>query len=92
MTAPEKVRTKWGVQRALARYRRFWAAIEEAGEAVQAAQKLCATAEESRRVSWSAPTPEDLRAAATKAARSVQIVAKQCKRWEAELVSREWVK
>ena len=39
---------------------------------------------------WSTPTPEEMKAAAKKAGRSLEIMSKTAKRWEAELVSREW--
>lgn len=87
----KKVKHKVFKHRALERYRSFWTAIEEAGEAVEMARRLAAKVEESKRKSWAAPAPDEVRAAGTKAARALQMVAKSLKRWEAELVSRDWV-
>lgn len=90
MAVAQKVKHKVFKHRALERYRLFWAAIEEAGEAVEMAKRLAAKVEESKRKSWAAPASDEVRAAGTKAARGLQAVAKSAKRWEAELVSRDW--
>ena len=42
------------------------------------------------RVPWSAATPEELRAAAKKAHDSLRVMSTTAKRWEADLVSKEW--
>jgi hypothetical protein len=42
------------------------------------------------RLTWSAASPEELKAAAKKAHNSLRIMATTAKRWEAELTSREW--
>ena len=42
------------------------------------------------RLTWSAASPEELKAAAKKAHDSLRIMATTAKRWEAELTSREW--
>ena len=39
---------------------------------------------------WSVASPEELRAAAKKAGRSLRIIATSAKRWEADLISRDW--
>jgi hypothetical protein len=42
------------------------------------------------RIPWSAATPEELRAAAKKAHASLRVMSTTAKRWEADLVSKEW--
>jgi hypothetical protein len=42
------------------------------------------------RIPWSAATPEELRAAAKKAHDSLRIMSTTAKRWEAEIIAREW--
>ncbi len=42
------------------------------------------------RLTWSAASPEELKAAAKKAHNSLRVMATTAKRWEAELTSREW--
>jgi hypothetical protein len=42
------------------------------------------------RLAWSAATPEELRAAAKKAHDSLRVMSTAAKRWEADLVSKEW--
>ena len=42
------------------------------------------------RLTWSAANPEELRAAAKKAHNSLRIMATTAKRWEADLVSKDW--
>jgi hypothetical protein len=42
------------------------------------------------RIPWSAATPEELRAAAKKAHASLRVMSTTAKRWEADLVSKDW--
>src|SRR6476620_1794791 len=91
-----KVSVKPVNRRALRRYGEFWRALQMVGAALAEAEKTAAKAEpggrKGQRVHWSAPTPEEMKAGAKKAGRSLEIMAKSAKRWEAELVSREWRK
>lgn len=87
-------------RRALRKYAAFWAALHAVGEALDQAEKLAARAADTRpakasngaggRRSWSAATPEEMRAAAKKAHQSLRIIAASAKRWEADLISRDW--
>jgi hypothetical protein len=88
----EKVNNRWVNRRALRRYQHFRAALDAAGEALAVARVVAAKADDSRRISWSVPRPEDLRAAVAKAGRSLEILAKAGTKWEAELISREWTR
>lgn len=77
-------------RKALERYREFWSAIQQVGEAVYAGEKVAAKAEDTGRISWSAPTADELRATGKSAARAVEVLARSAKKWEQELISREW--
>jgi hypothetical protein len=86
-------------RRALRRYGEFWRALALVGNALAEAEQLAAkAADQTSRPSasgkqtahWSAPTPEELRAAAKKAGRALHTMSSTAKKWEAELVSREW--
>ncbi|RTL67427.1 MAG: hypothetical protein EKK42_13840 [Pseudonocardiaceae bacterium] len=87
-------------RRALRRYGEFWRALALVGNALAEAEQLAAkasdtqssrpTAGEKQTAHWSAPTPEELRSAAKKAGRALHTMSSAAKKWEAELVSREW--
>jgi hypothetical protein len=85
-------------RRALRKYGEFWRALSAVGEALGDAERLAAKATDAQparagagaSAHWSAPTPEELRAAAKKAGRALHVMSAKAKRWEAELVSREW--
>ena len=77
-------------RRALERYTEFWAAIQAVGEAVEAGEKVAAKADDRGRISWSAPTADELRATGKNAARAVEVISRSAKRWRHELVSRAW--
>jgi hypothetical protein len=79
-------------RRAMRRYAEFWKALVAVGEAVAEADRLAAKATDAKNTGarWSAATPEEMKAAAKKAGRSLHIISAAAKRWEAELVSREW--
>ena len=87
-------------RRALRRYAEFWMALTAVGEALGQADKLAARIEDAQprtasnraggRRSWSVATPEEMRAAAKKAHSSLRVIATAAKRWEADLVSRDW--
>ncbi|WP_339122881.1 hypothetical protein [Pseudonocardia sp. D17] len=84
-------------RRALRRYGEFWRALALVGNALAEAEQLAAKASdaqsagtEKQTAHWSAPTPDELRAAAKKAGRALHTMSSAAKKWEAELVSREW--
>ena len=91
-----KVNVKPVNRRALRRYGEFWRALQMVGAAIAEAEKVAAKADSGGkrrgggRAHWSTPTPEELKASAKKAGRALEIMAKSAKRWEAELISREW--
>ncbi|MEV1291513.1 hypothetical protein [Pseudonocardia sp. NPDC049635] len=56
------------------------------------AKGVSAKAGVTARHAWSRASGEEMSAAAKKAHRSLQVMSASAKRWEAELVSREWRK
>lgn len=87
-------------RRALRKYAEFWMALQAVGDALDQAEKLAAKITDAQlakasngrggRRSWSIATPEEMRAAAKKAHGSLRVIATSAKRWEADLVSRDW--
>ena len=83
-------------RRALRRYGEFWRALQMVGAAIAEAEKLAAKADTGTgkrggaRAHWATPTPEEMKSAAKKAGRALEVMSKSAKRWEAELISREW--
>ncbi len=87
-------------RRALRRYAEFWQALHAVGEALEHAEKLAAKAHDATparasngaggRGHWAAARPEEIRAAAKKAHRSLHVIATSAKKWEADLISRDW--
>jgi hypothetical protein len=87
-------------RRALRKYAEFWLALQAVGTALEQADKLAAKAADARvakasngtggRRSWSVASPEEMRAAAKKAHASLRVIATSAKRWESDLISRDW--
>jgi hypothetical protein len=86
-------------RRALRKYAEFWMALQAVGDALGQAEKLAAKITDAQpakasnsggRRSWSVASPEEMRAAAKKAHASLRVIATSAKRWEADLVSRDW--
>ena len=79
-------------RRAMRRYAEFWKALQAVGEAIADAEKVAGKATDAKGTAarWSAATPEEMKAAAKKAGQSLHIISAAAKRWEAELISREW--
>jgi hypothetical protein len=87
-------------RRALRKYAEFWLALQAVGTALEQADKLAAKAADAQpakasagaggRRSWSVASPEETRAAAKKAHASLRVIATSAKRWEADLISRDW--
>jgi hypothetical protein len=81
-------------RRALRKYGEFWRALQLVGNAVAEAEKLAARAgqvEPGRGAgNWAVPTADELRRATKKAGQSLHVMSRSAKKWEAELISREW--
>ena len=94
-------------RRALRKYGEFWRALQLVGDALAEAEKVAArsTDAKSKRSGkgvsakagahghhWSVASPDEISASAKKAHTSLRVMASSAKKWEAELVSREWRK
>ncbi|MBP2369722.1 hypothetical protein [Pseudonocardia parietis] len=94
-------------RRALRKYGEFWRALQLVGDALADAEKVAAKATDTRskrsgkgasakagadRQHWSVASPDEISASAKKAHGSLKVMASSAKKWEAELVSREWRK
>ncbi len=81
-------------RRALRKYGEFWRALQLVGNAVAEAEKLAAKAghtEPGRGAgNWAVPTADELRRSVKKAGQSLHVMSRSAKKWEAELISREW--
>lgn len=85
-------------RRALRRYGEFWRALQMVGDALAQAELAALKAADVQparagagvSAHWSTPTPAELRKAAKKAGTSLHVMASAAKKWEAELISREW--
>ena len=94
-------------RRALRKYGEFWRALQLVGDALAEADKVAAKATDTKTKRggkgmsaksgangehWSTASPEEIRASAKTAHASLRVMASSAKKWEAELVSREWRK
>lgn len=83
-------------RRALRRYGEFWRALQMVGNALAEAERVAAKATDNQparggqRAHWSTATPQEMKAAAKKAGDALHVMSTAAKKWEAELVSREW--
>jgi hypothetical protein len=82
-------------RRALRRYGEFWRALQMVGNALAEAERVAAKATDSQPARgqgahWSTATPQEMKAAAKKAGDALHVMSSAAKKWEAELVSREW--
>ncbi|MBW0090640.1 hypothetical protein I4I73_17415 [Pseudonocardia sp. KRD-184] len=102
MTAPTRTRLRPRGplnRRSVARFAEFWASLQQVGDALAEIEKLGAKAQDAQRSrasngvngrSWAVATPEEIKSAAKKTHRTLRIIAVSAKRWEADLLSREW--
>ncbi|MGH3607977.1 MAG: hypothetical protein ACRDRD_07800 [Pseudonocardiaceae bacterium] len=79
-----------GNRRAVARYAAFWEALVLVGYAVEEARVVGARVDELPVRNWRIATAEDIARAVKRVDGSLGGLAKSARRWEAELVSREW--
>ncbi|WP_298796081.1 hypothetical protein [Pseudonocardia sp. 73-21] len=82
-------------RRALRRYGEFWRALQMVGNALAEAERVAAKATDNQpargqTAHWAAATPDEMKSATKKAKNSLHIMSAAAKKWEAELVSREW--
>jgi hypothetical protein len=84
-------------RRALRKYAEFWAALHAVGAALEQAEKFAQKAADAQPVTatggrshWTVASPDEMRAAAKKAHRSLRVISTSAKKWEADLISRDW--
>ena len=82
-------------RRALRQYGEFWRALQMVGQALAEAERLAARsvdieAKTTAVTNWAVPTAEELQSSAKKAGKSLHVMSAAARKWEAELVSREW--
>jgi hypothetical protein len=86
-------------RRAVAKYAEFWVALQAVGDALAQVEKVGAKAQDAEKArasagvagrSWSVASPEEIKGAAKKAHRTLRVIATSAKRWEADLLAREW--
>jgi hypothetical protein len=90
--AAAKVNLRAVNHRALARYQQFWQSLVMLDVTLGEIEKLIATAWDDDKAKCSARVPdvEELTLAVKRVSRSFQVMHTATKRWEAELISREW--
>ncbi|MGH3903183.1 MAG: hypothetical protein ACRDTE_03165 [Pseudonocardiaceae bacterium] len=77
-------------RRAMAKYASFWQALVFVGQAIEEARTVGKRVADVPVKSWQIATAEDIARAAKRVDGSLGTLAKSARRWEAELVSRDW--
>ena len=82
-------------RRALARFGDFWAALQRVGDALADAEKAAKAADDTKQRPaghrhWNVATAQEVRAAIKKCRASLRIVSAQAKRFEPELIVKDW--
>ncbi len=82
-------------RRALARFGDFWAALQRVGDALADAEKAAKAADDQSwrpagQRHWNVATASEVRAAVKKCRASLRIVSAQAKRFEPELIVKDW--
>ena len=100
MTAAVGTARRWARirinRRALARCSEFWNALQRVGNALAEAEKVTKNAEDSRwwrergQRHWAIATADEARAAVRKCRGSLRILSMAAKRFEPELIRKDW--
>lgn len=81
-------------RRALARFGEFWTALQRVGDVLAEAERLSKSADDNRRSResrhWSIATPDEVRSSVKRCRSSLRIVSTQAKRFEPELIVKDW--
>ena len=82
-------------RRALYRFAEFWAALQAVGDVLAEAERLTAAATDSRsrgpiQRHWTIATPEEIRSGLKRCRGSLRILSSSAKRFEPELIVRDW--
>lgn len=83
-------------RRALARFAEFWAALQQVGDVLAEAERLSKSAADnsswrgkgSRH--WNVATADEVRSSVKRCRSSLRVVSAQAKRFEPELIVRDW--
>lgn len=79
-------------RRAQAKYATFWNSLLQVGMVLEDARKLADRMDDSDRPPWHVADAATIRKAVRRVENSLGTLSKSGKRWEAELISREWRK
>jgi hypothetical protein len=79
-------------RRAQAKYATFWNSLMQIGGVLDDARKLANRIDDSSPPPWHVADAATVRKAANRVERALEILSKSGKKWEAELISREWRK
>ena len=83
-------------RRAVARFAAFWTALQRVGDILAEAEKLAKNAEDSSWCKqrntrhWSVASADEVRSALRTCRGSLRILSRSAKRFEPELIHREW--
>ncbi len=100
MTSATGAARAWGRRRAnrraVERFAAFWNALQRVGNALAEAERLAKNAEDAswwrqrNARHWSVASADEVRSALRTCRGSLRIVSRQAKRFEPELIHREW--
>lgn len=79
-------------RRAQQKYATFWNSLVLVDGLLDDARKLAARIDDSDAPPWHAASREDVLKSVRRVERSIAVLGKNAKRWEAELISRDWRK
>ena len=82
-------------KRALARFGEFWSALQHVGDVLAEAEKLAKNADDSAWVNrntrhWTVATSDEVKTAVKGCRSSLRILSSQAKRFEPELILKDW--
>ena len=79
-------------RRAQAKYATFWNCLLQVDMVLEDARKLANRLDDSGKTPWWVPSSSDLNKTARRVERALKTLSASGKKWEAELISREWRK
>jgi len=85
-----------GDARAIARFAEFWAALQQVGDVLAEAEKLAKNANDGSwrgaggRRHWNVATADEVRSAVRGCRNSLRVLSGQAKRFEPELIVKDW--
>jgi hypothetical protein len=84
--------TKMVNRRAQAKYATFWNCLLQVGMVAEDARRLADRMDDSDKPPWHVADAASIRKAVRRVEKTLGTLSKSSKRWEAELISREWRK